>query len=454
MIQKIILPQLGQTMEEGTIEKWHKNEGDDVKKGEVLFDLTTDKATLEVESFAEGVIKKILVAAGETVPVNQLVALVGDPEDELPEDIDELRDDSAGSVAEKSATGESDARARDSAAPSPEPAPPPEGRQSSEETGRVFISPRARKIAGENSVSVQALRGKGTGPGGRIVERDIRSYLAELEKVKFTPAARETACCEGVDLLVVRRPDGGRITKEDVLEAAEKQQTAVGGGTVPLNAMRRTIAKRMAESKQSVPHFYLVGQINMREAMERRRRLNSDEGVHITVTDMLVKATAEALKKHPRMNARFEGDAIVMNPHVNIGVAVAVEDGLFVPVIKDADSKALPQLSRDLASLAAAAREGNLIPEQYEGGSVTISNLGTYGIDSFLPIINPPESCILGIGSIKEEIVVEEGAMRIEPMMTVSLSADHRLTDGASAAAFFNTFRQALEEPAWMCEPV
>ncbi len=445
MIQRIILPQLGQTMEEGTVEKWHKKEGDTVKKGEILFDLTTDKATLEVESFAEGVLKKILVSEGETVPVNSLVAVVGGEDDEVPDDLDHTPAPAGPPVsAEEPAGSERAAQQTGTAAAAGVTTPPPG------DTSRLFVSPRARKIARENSIPLQALRGRGTGPGGRIVQKDVLRYKEQLAGIRLTPAAKETAYRKSVDLLSLQPSATDRITKADVLAAAEKISAAPDA--VQLNAMRRTIAKRMALSKQTVPHFYLVGRVNMRTAGEHRRRVNSDGAAHITVTDMLVKATAKALKEHPRMNARFEGDTIVLNPHVNIGVAVAVEDGLFVPVIRDADSRPLSQVSRELSSLASAAREGNLIPEQYEGGSVTISNLGTFGIDSFLPIINPPESCILGIGSIREEIVVEDGAMRIEPLMTVSLSADHRLTDGASAATFFNTFRRALEDPAWMFE--
>jgi pyruvate dehydrogenase E2 component (dihydrolipoamide acetyltransferase) len=211
--------------------------------------------------------------------------------------------------------------------------------------------------------------------------------------------------------------------------------------------MRQTIARRMGESKQMIPHFYLVGDVQMRKALEKRQQLNASGELHITITDLIVRAVALALKAHPRMNARFDGNAIVFSPQINVGVAVAVADGLFVPVVKNADSKGIAQVSAELKSLAQAARAGKLIPEQYKGGSITISNLGTFGVDYFLPIINPPEACILGIGRVAEQPVVQEGAIRIEPVMKVALSADHRVVDGAEAAKFFQSFRELLEKP-------
>jgi pyruvate dehydrogenase E2 component (dihydrolipoamide acetyltransferase) len=455
MLQEVLLPQLGQTMEEGTVEKWHKSEGEEVQKGEVLFELTTDKATLEVEAYASGVVKKILVEEGETVPVNELVAIIGEPDDELPEDIDEFRKEVTEEAEVEVAEAEEPERrpAEEGAAeatPAAEEAEPAtkQPAQPAKPEGRIFSSPRARKIAEEQKVPISVL--SGSGPNGRIIERDVQSYVEELEEKRFTPTAREVAFQSGVDLLRVKPSEPGeRITKADVEEAAAQipAPAAMPGERVELSAMRQTIAQRMTESKQTVPHFYLVGEIKMREALAFRQELNSNGNVHITITDLLVRAAGLALRKHPRMNARYEGESIVVNEQANVGVAVAVEDGLFVPVIKDAASRDLGDISQDLKSLAKTAREGKLRPDQYEGGCLTISNLGTYGIDYFMPIINPPESCIIGIGKVGEEIVVQDGAMRIEPMMKVSLSADHRVVDGASAAEFFATFRDLLEDP-------
>lgn len=443
MLQEVLLPQLGQTMEEGTVERWHKAEGDEVGQGEILFELTTDKATLEVESFASGVVKKILVDEGDTVPVNELIAIIGDEEDEVPEDLDAFRTEIAesGPAPEEvsEGQGEQDVPGEEAAvAETDRPAPAPR------RAGRIFASPRARKLAEEQKVPLSVLRG--SGPEGRVIERDVQDYLAELDDIRSTPTAREVAFQEGVDLRKIT-PDeeGGRITEEAVREAASAAPQA--GQRMELSPMRQTIAERMSTAKQNVPHFYLMGQVNMREAMARRRELNESSEVKITVTDLLVRAAGLALKEHPRMNARFEGDSIALNERANIGVAVAVEDGLFVPVIRDADCRPIGELSSDLKSLAELARNGELKPEQYEGGSLTISNLGTYGVDYFMPIINEPESCILGIGEVSEEVVAEDGAIRIEPMMKVSLSGDHRVVDGALAAEFFATFRGLLEAP-------
>ncbi len=449
MIQKVILPQLGQTMEEGTIEKWHKQEGDEVAKGDVLFDLTTDKATLEVESFAEGILKKIVVQAGNTVPVNELVAIVGEQGDEIPEDLAELKEEKNAEVKSTeqpdSSSGSEDAT---TAAGGVLEAVDTEAGAVEQTSGRIFISPRAGKIARESLIGVEALRGKGTGPNGRIIEKDVQHYIAQLGEAKFTPAAKQVAYDEGVDLLTVKASDGHRVNKEDVLKAAEqKSHKPAAGDILELTPMRQTIAERMTMSKQTVPHFYLIGRVNMRTAMEMRKELNESGDVKITVTDLIIRATALALERHPRINCRFQDNKIVLNSEVNIGVAVSVEDGLFVPVIKNVPNKSLSEVSSDLKYLAQSARQGILRPDQYEDGCVTVSNLGTYGVDYFLPIINTPESFILGIGGINEEIIVENGNMHIEPMMKVALSADHRATDGAAAAECFSTFRELLENP-------
>jgi pyruvate dehydrogenase E2 component (dihydrolipoamide acetyltransferase) len=438
MLKRVFLPQLGQTMEEGTVEKWHKAEGEQVRKGEVLYELTTDKATLEVEAFASGVLKKILVEEGRTVPVNELIAVLGDEGDELPDDLSELRGGAAPAAA---------AEAQDAAIAAARPAEAQAAPEAAPGQGRAFASPRARKVAEELKVPLEALRG--SGPGGRVVERDVTDYAARLAETPHTPTAAALAHAEGLDLLQVAAGVDGRVRRADV-EAA----VAAGGGRregaaerIPLSAIRHTIAERMTASKRDVPHFYLVGDVAMGAALALLRELER-QGRKATVTALLVKAVGLVLAEHPRMNARFDGDAVVLNAERNVGVAVAVEDGLFVPVIRRADAKDLPAISAELRSLAEAAREGRLIPGQYEGGSITVSNLGMFGVTSFLPIINPPEACIIGVGAIANRVVAtEEGGMRVEPMMSVSLSADHRVTDGAEAARFFQTLKGLLEAP-------
>ncbi len=296
---------------------------------------------------------------------------------------------------------------------------------------------------------------RGTGPGGRIIECDVLGYLAAVEEVRSTPAARALAYQHGVNLLEVAAEAGGRrLRKDDVVRAVEAglgraasvPAAEPAGERLALSAMRRTIAQRMTAAKQTVPHFYLVGDVMMRAAMEFLREVSTPQQ-KVTVTGLLVKAVATALKEHPRVNARFDGDAVVLNDRCNVGVAVAVEDGLFVPVVRDADARGLAEISAELGSLAETARDGKLIPEQYEGGSITISNLGMYGVASFLPIINPPESCIIGVGAISDQVVAQGDGMRIEPMVAISISADHRVIDGAEAAQFFQTLKGLLEDP-------
>jgi pyruvate dehydrogenase E2 component (dihydrolipoamide acetyltransferase) len=446
MLREILLPQLGQTMEEGTIEAWRKSEGDQVRKGDVLYDLTTDKATLEVESFVDGVLLKILVPAGQTAPVNELVAICGEEGDKLPEDLAAYRAQVLASL------GVEGAPAAPAGAPAQAPAAAAAEAQAAAPAaaaGPVLSSPRARKVAGELKVPIAVVRG--SGPGGRIIERDVLAHAEKLSQIKCTPAAREAAFEAGIDLLAVRpREAGGRIAKEDVAAAAAapvRRPAAAPGERIPLTAMRNTIARRMTQIKQTVPHFYLFSEILMRRAMKRREELNAAGGPRITVTHLLIRALALALKQHPRVNAQFAGDAVALNPAVNVGVAVAVEDGLFVPVIRNADARSLAEIATELKALTQTATEGKLRPDQYEGGSITISNLGMFGVDAFVPIINSPEACILGIGRIKEEIVVQEGAMRVEPLMTATLSADHRVVDGAQAARFLQSFREMLEAP-------
>jgi len=437
MLHRVFLPRLGQTMDEGTIEKWHKREGDTVEKGEVLYELTTDKATLEVEAFAAGTLRKVLADEGETVAVNELIAVIGDPDDELPEDLQA-----------RAATTEDEVEA-----PAERPSAGPTASTPAPSRGHTFASPRARKIAGENMVPLEAL--SGSGPGGRIIERDVQAHLDVLDDASFTPTARAYAYRQGVDLLAVARGTEGRVRREDVERAVAEGTalpTARTAGRIELSPMRRTIAERMTKSKQAVPHFYLVGAVDMGSAMDLLARLEKESPVKLTLTGLLVRAVGLALREHPRVNARFDGDAVVLNRECNVGVAVAVEEGLFVPVVREADRKSVETIAPELRSLAEAAREGHLIPEQYEGGSITISNLGMYGVDYFQAIINPPESCIIGIGRVREQPVAGEGKIWVARVMDISISADHRVIDGVQAAEFFRTLKALLEEPGRLTE--
>lgn len=441
-MHRVFLPQLGQTMEEGTIEKWHKQEGERVEKGEVLYELTTDKATLEVEAMAGGVLRKRLAEEGQSVPVNQLVGVIAEPDEELPQDL--LQGGARQSVPKPARKQSAERERGETSARTPGPAA----------EDRVFASPRARKIAAEQSVPLVAL--SGSGPNGRVIERDVRAYLDRVEGVPHTPTAREYAFQQAVSLLEVGETvEEGRVRKRDVAAAVESGLTGKAAPEeerIALSPMRQTIAERMAESKQTVPHFYLSGQVNMRAARRTAQSVTEDTGTKVTITTLLVKAVGMALREHPRVNARFDGQSVVLNSECNVGVAVAVEDGLFVPVVRRADARSLPEIAEELRALAESAREGALIPEQYEGGSITISNLGMFGVDFFQPIINPPESCIIGVGAVTERPVVENGGIYVEPVMKVALSADHRGIDGVGAARFFQTMGELLEEPEKLLE--
>jgi pyruvate dehydrogenase E2 component (dihydrolipoamide acetyltransferase) len=438
MLEPVYLPQLGQTMAEGTLAKWHKQEGERVNKGEVLYELTTDKATLEVQAFAGGLVKKILASEGSTLPVGELIAVIGEDSDELPENLDSLRE---GPTAPEEAP-QAGYRRRDATAPAGAPA-------MGAAPGRTFASPRARKVARELGVPVPAVAG--SGPGGRVTERDVADYASRLAGVRRTPAAAALARELGVDILrVAGGLEGRRVRKADVEAAVGTGRAPAGsvaaGERVALSPMRRTIAARMAAAKQTVPHFYLLGEVAMGAAREFLAKREA-AGSKTTLTAFLVKAIGVALGRHPGMNARFEGDSVVLNRHCHVGVAVAVEDGLFVPVIRDADAKDLAAISTELKELADTARAGALLPEQYEGGSVTLSNLGMYGVDCFLPIINPPEACIVGAGAVRDRVVARDGGMLVEPTMEISVSADHRVVDGAEAGRFFQTLKGLVEQP-------
>ncbi|MCD6415152.1 MAG: 2-oxo acid dehydrogenase subunit E2 [Planctomycetes bacterium] len=428
MLHPVLLPQLGQTMEEGTIEKWHKQEGDDVRKGEALYDLTTDKATLEVEAFASGTLRKILVPQGETVPVTTMVAVIGDPDEELTEEF--LTRTALAPRQAQAAEGE-----RPVAAERKQEAQPLR-------TGKTLASPRARKLAVELQAPLAAL--EGSGPGGRIIERDVLCYAERLERISSTATARAVAFEQGVDLVALARANPERRIRLADVEAAAQ---GAGARRVELSKMRRTIAQRMTLSKQTAPHFYLSGEVQMDAVQDFITGFRAETGQRVTVTAVLVKALALALKAHPRLNARYDDGGVALGQGCNVGVAVATEDGLFVPVIRDADEKDLLQIASELGVLGESARRGSLLPQQYEGGSITLTNLGMYGVASFLAIINPPESCIVAVGAITQKPIVREGEIVVAGMMNVSLSADHRVIDGAQAGEFFRTLRELLEEP-------
>lgn len=388
-MDQISLPKLGQTMENAVIEKWHVKEGDLINKGDVVVEITTDKATLEVESFVAGTVRKILAEEGEEKDVASIIALVGDPGEEIP-DISTLQ--SAAPTA-KSETA--------SSAPS---TPQKKASATSAKPGRVRATPRAKKLAKELGVDLSTV--KGTGPGGRITEDDVKAGGGAA------PA--------------------GTAMVEDV----EKK---------PLSAMRRVIAENMTKSSQEAPHFYLNIEVDMTDAVALREKLKSESGV--SYNDMIVKACATALAEMPDVNATWMGDGIGRRKSVDIGLAVSVEDGLMVPVIRDADKKALSSIAKESADLIERTRSKKLTPDEYGNGSMTVSNLGMLGIDSFIPVINLGESVIMGVGRILEKPVAVEGRVEVRRMMTLTLSCDHRVVDGTLGGQFLGRVRELLGKP-------
>ncbi|HKH62070.1 MAG TPA: pyruvate dehydrogenase complex dihydrolipoamide acetyltransferase [Flavitalea sp.] len=420
MEEVILMPRLSDTMTEGVIAAWHKKVGDSVKKGEVLADIETDKATMELESYKEGTLLHIGAKDGEKIAVNDLLAIIGDPKKV---DVQKIVG-AAGSLAPategaKQNTTQQPAAAQETTKVDVHP---------SNENGRVKASPLARKLAAEKGIDIAKV--PGSGDGGRIVKKDIDN---------FVPA----------------KGDGERSRTSEPAPGAERGRGAeqvgqVSFDEVPVSQMRKVIAKRLAESKFTAPHFYLTIAIDMDKAVESRAKLNEVSKVKISFNDIVLKACAVALKQHPKVNSSWLGDKIRYNHHVNIGVAVAVEEGLLVPVVRFADIKSLSQIAIEVKEFAQKAKDKKLQPADWEGNTFTISNLGMFGIDEFTAIINPPDACILAIGAIQQIPVIKNGTVVPGNVMKLTLSCDHRVVDGATGAAFLQTLQGLLEEPLRM----
>lgn len=439
MAEWIVMPKLGLTMTEGIVTGWHKSEGDTVIKGEILFEVETDKITNECEAKMDGVIRKILVAEGE-VEVLKPVAIIGDAD----EDISAMLAEAGLAPAAVSGTAAAAAPLGSGAAAAAAGSP-----------GRRKASPWAKRVAADLEVDLAQVAG--TGPLGRIVERDVRGYAearAAAPKVKASPAATKIAAELGVDLAGIAKD--GRIMKADVYEAAAVHSAAPAAGLTsggqpaaatrkPMSAMRKVIAKRMLESKQTSPSVNYCMKIDTTALALFREQLK--DVCKVTYTDLLVKIAAKALLEFPLMNASVEVQEIVLHHEAHIGVAVGLEDGLVVPVVKHADRKGLKEISQEVRTLAEKARNNGLTPDEMSGSTFTITNLGMYGMESFTPIINQPEVAILGVNTIVETPVVIDGQITVRPLMNLSLTADHRVIDGAVAAKFLQRLKQYAEKP-------
>jgi pyruvate dehydrogenase E2 component (dihydrolipoamide acetyltransferase) len=441
MPSALVMPKPGQFTEECTIVRWLKKEGDPVAKGDVVFEIETDKSNMEVESFFDGVLLKILVPEGVPVPVQTVVGYVGQPGEVVP--------DTAPPPPSKP-------EREPTAAPAPMPtpkaaemahapaavsgaAPPSAPAVSPAAAVAPPVSPRARRLAREKAIDPSKIRGRG--PGGRVVETDVRAYLAErgYDRIRVTPAALELARKEGIDILEVAGTGiGGRITVEDVRRAAEERPR-------PMSRMRQTIAQRLTHSFTTTPHIFVTVSADMTDLMDVRREAKQ-RGAPYTITDAIAYAVVRALTEFPAFNSVTDGRTVSRRSSVHLGLAVALDDGLVVPVIRRAQELSLAELHEAAATLVAKARAGKLTPEERSGGTFTISNMGMLDVESFTAIINPGESGILAVSSAMPRPWVRDGRIVVRQVMKMTVSADHRLIDGATAAGFLNSIRKRLED--------
>jgi pyruvate dehydrogenase E2 component (dihydrolipoamide acetyltransferase) len=448
MADAVLVPKLGQTVEEATIVRWLKTEGDAVKKGDVLFEIETDKAVLEAESFFEGTLLKVLVKEGETVPVSAVAAYVGKPGEPVPAA-------APAAVPAPAPKAESPKPEQPAAAPKPPaaapkpavqpavaavPPPVPEPRTLKPEPDqRRFISPRAKALVRAKAVNPAAI--PGSGPNGRIVVRDVNAHLDAhgYAALRITPAAKCLAVREGIDVLTVK-PTGaaGRMTVDDVRRAMAERPR-------PLNTMRTIIAARLTQSFRDTPHFYVTVRADMTDLLAYRQDLKA-QGVDYTVTDFILEAVVLSLKEFPAVNSVTDGRTVRWRGSVDLGMAVGLEDGLVVPAIRNAEDLSLAELHAVAQDLAARARAGKLLPDEMKGSSFTVSNMGMFDVDCFNAIINPGEAGILAVASTRPEPVVRDGTVAVRRMMALTLSVDHRIVDGTTGAQFVNAVKAKLED--------
>ena len=395
MAEIIRMPKMSDTMEEGVISSWLKKVGDQVKSGDILAEVETDKATMELESYDDGVLLHIGIKNGESVPVNGVIAIIGEKDEDIKE------------ILKEEKTKEEETKEE-------ETIKIPEIDDISKDN-RLKASPLAKKIAEKKGINLTNI--KGSGDGGRIVKKDI----------------------ENDKEIISSRNSTNIILPKTIGEESFDE--------VPISQMRKTISKRLSESKFSAPHFYITMKINMDNCIEGRKKINETSEVKISFNDIIIKATAAALRKHPMVNSSYLENKIRTNHHIHIGVAVAVKDGLLVPTIKFADNKSLSHISLEVKDLANKAKNKNLQPSDWEGNTFTISNLGMFGIDEFTAIINPNDSCILAVGGIKNTPIIKNGEIVPGNLMKVTLSCDHRIVDGAMGSAFLQTLKELIEDP-------
>ncbi|HKP47240.1 MAG TPA: pyruvate dehydrogenase complex dihydrolipoamide acetyltransferase [Pyrinomonadaceae bacterium] len=438
MATQVIMPKLSPTMEEGQLSRWLKKEGDKVSMGEPLAEIDTDKATMEMQALGNGVLRKILIQEGESAPLGQLIAIIGDPD----EDISALASQ-AGTASQKTPAGDSPQKP---AAEKPSDVEPkaavktPEvaenGRQPlaaapPNTSGRLIVSPLAARMAAESGIDLRSV--SGSGPGGRIIKRDVEGLMGQQQSGQPQTQQKPT----------------------HLRAVAPSRQASIATASAyrdePMSEMRRTIAKRLVTSLGPIPHFFLTTEIEMDRAAEMRAGINQvDPELKISINDVIIKVAAAALLQHPQVNASFQDKAVRYYDQADIGVAVAIEDGLITPIVRAANEKSLSEIANEVRDLASRARDRKLKPEEYMGASFSISNLGMFGIDEFTAVINPPEGAILAVGAMSPKPVVRDNEIVVRQMMRVTMSCDHRVIDGATGAKFLQTFKKILENPLFL----
>jgi pyruvate dehydrogenase E2 component (dihydrolipoamide acetyltransferase) len=435
MATQVVMPKLSPTMEEGQLSRWLKKEGDKVSMGEPLAEIDTDKATMEMQALANGVLRKILIGEGESAPLGQAIAIIGEADEDIAALLKSIESKPAKPPSQPAQSEQpAEAAARDAKPADTRPSPATEGKPSTEsgrDGGRQLISPIAARMAADAGINLKSVRG--SGPGGRIVKRDI-----------------EAASASGADAATAK----GAPRLKPMAVAPNQPGVVYGPSSFrdePLSEMRRTIARRLVTSLGPVPHFFLTREIDMERAADMRASINElYPDAKLSINDIVIKVAAAALMQHPKVNASFQDKTVRYYEHADLGIAVATENGLITPVVRSAELKTLLEIAGEVRELAARARTRRLKPEEYTGASFSISNLGMFGIDEFTAVINPPEGAILAVGAMAPKPVAHDGQIVIRQTMRVTMSCDHRVIDGAIGAQFLQTFKQILENPFYL----
>lgn len=426
-VEVVKMPRLSDTMEEGTVASWLKQKGDKVEEGDILAEIETDKATMEFESFYSGTLLHIGIEEGETAPVDSVLAVIG------PEGTDVSAVLQGGGRKKSTSPAKSEEKKEETPAQETEKEETSSQSQASQDGGRIFASPLAKKMAEDKGIDLSKV--KGSGENNRIVKKDIENFKPSAEQPKAAQAQEKA----------LEKSEPAKAAVQPYVPAGEESFEEVKN-----SQMRKTIAKRLGESKFNAPHYYLTIEVDMANAMASRKQINELPDVKVSFNDMVIKASAMALRKHPKVNSQWTGESTKIAKHIHMGVAVAVDEGLVVPVLPFADQMSMTQIGANVKDLAGKARNKKLQPKEMEGSTFTVSNLGMFGITEFTSIINQPNSAILSVGAIVEKPVVRNGQIVVGNTMKVTLACDHRTVDGATGAAFLQTFKQYLENPVVM----